>query len=251
MTPVGTSSASRSAAGSGPSDLALLPVSEVFGPVWQGEGPHTGLRCSFLRLGLCNLTCEWCDTPYTWDRSRYDLKVECPPRDWRWITERLAAQGTRHLILSGGEPLIHARNTTLRHVLNLWTNVGRTVDVETNGTLPPPPWASMVSLFAVSPKIITRDPAHRRLRPEALAAWAAQPNSIVKFVCRQTWDVDAAAALVEQYGWPRDRVWIMPEGRTSAEVLAHAKQLEHSVLQHGFQFTLRQHTLLHEDERGH
>ncbi len=44
---------------------AAIPVSEVFGPVTQGEGPHTGRLCWFLRLGLCNLHCEWCTAPGT------------------------------------------------------------------------------------------------------------------------------------------------------------------------------------------
>lgn len=228
-----------------------VPVAEVFGPVWQGEGPHAGWRCGFLRLGLCNLTCEWCDTPFTWDHDRYDLAAECPPRDAAWITRELARLGVHHLVLSGGEPLIHARNPALREALNLWTGWGRTLDVETNGTLPPPPWAGIVSLFAVSPKINTRDPEHRRLRPKALQAWAEQDNAILKFVCSRPEDVDTAADLAERYGWARDRVWIMPEGVTAYTILAHAAQLEPRVAHHGFQFTLRQHALLHGNERGH
>lgn len=53
-----------------------LVVSEVFGPTHQGEGPHAGQLCAFVRLMGCNLSCSWCDTPYTWDASRYDLKAE-------------------------------------------------------------------------------------------------------------------------------------------------------------------------------
>ena len=41
------------------------PVSEVFGPTLQGEGPHAGRPCHFIRLGGCNLSCSWCDTPYS------------------------------------------------------------------------------------------------------------------------------------------------------------------------------------------
>jgi 7-carboxy-7-deazaguanine synthase len=53
-----------------------LVVSEVFGPTIQGEGPHAGQRAAFVRLGGCNLTCTWCDTAYTWDARRYDLRAE-------------------------------------------------------------------------------------------------------------------------------------------------------------------------------
>ena len=53
-----------------------LVVAEIFGPTWQGEGPSAGQVAAFVRLGLCNLTCAWCDTAYTWDRSRFDLRAE-------------------------------------------------------------------------------------------------------------------------------------------------------------------------------
>ena len=49
-----------------------LPVAEVFAPTFQGEGPYLGRSADFIRLGGCNLTCYGCDTPYTWDASRYE-----------------------------------------------------------------------------------------------------------------------------------------------------------------------------------
>ncbi len=42
-----------------------LVVAEVFGPTFQGEGPSAGQRAGFVRLGRCNLTCEWCFVPET------------------------------------------------------------------------------------------------------------------------------------------------------------------------------------------
>lgn len=38
-----------------------LRVSEIFYSV-QGEGPTTGYPAIFIRLALCNLKCEWCDS---------------------------------------------------------------------------------------------------------------------------------------------------------------------------------------------
>src|SRR5690625_5516627 len=53
-------------------------LNAVFGPTYQGEGPHTGTRCHFIRLGRCQLSCAWCDTPDTWDHTRYDVAAENP-----------------------------------------------------------------------------------------------------------------------------------------------------------------------------
>ena len=81
--------------------MSLLPVSEVYGPVWQGEGPDTGRRCSFLRLGHCNLACDWCDTPYTWDDDRFDVDAECPPTSNDHIMAELDRHGTDTVVLTG------------------------------------------------------------------------------------------------------------------------------------------------------
>ena len=48
----------------------MLRVNEVYDrPTVQGEGPHVGRLCTFVRLWGCNLHCRWCDTPYTWDTT--------------------------------------------------------------------------------------------------------------------------------------------------------------------------------------
>src|SRR5690606_10255253 len=52
-----------------------LLVSEIFRSV-QGEGRHVGVPSVFLRLARCNLSCRWCDTPYTWDFERFDFERE-------------------------------------------------------------------------------------------------------------------------------------------------------------------------------
>lgn len=228
---------------------STLPVSEVFGPVWQGEGPHAGRRCAFLRLGLCNLSCEWCDTPYTWDKSRFDVHAECPPLTSFQVLNTLAVQPVDLLILSGGEPLLHATNPVLVDVVQTWTgDWGRLVDVETNGTMRIPDWANLVDLFVVSPKLWTGGPEKRRIRPERLAAWASQPNAIFKVVCQTPEQVHELAGA----SWAEPgRTWIMPEGRSRDELLARAGAIEGAVAERGFHFTLRQHTLMHGDERGH
>jgi hypothetical protein len=43
---------------------ATLRISEVFASI-QGEGPWVGRPSVFMRLGLCNLECAWCDTKFT------------------------------------------------------------------------------------------------------------------------------------------------------------------------------------------
>lgn len=42
----------------------MYPISEIFGPTVQGEGPWAGLPTYFVRFAGCDWDCEWCDTKY-------------------------------------------------------------------------------------------------------------------------------------------------------------------------------------------
>ncbi|MGH3922689.1 MAG: 7-carboxy-7-deazaguanine synthase QueE, partial [Pseudonocardiaceae bacterium] len=72
-----------------------LLIAEQFGPTFQGEGPSVGQQALFIRLSSCNLSCSWCDTPYTWDWTRFDPRVESrrvPAEDLlAWALERNTA----------------------------------------------------------------------------------------------------------------------------------------------------------------
>jgi organic radical activating enzyme len=101
----------------------LFPVVELFESV-QGEGANAGLLVSFLRLGGCNLSCQWCDT----DSSVFQM-MDIPA-----ILKRLSAFRVRRLILTGGEPLIHPSLETLLASLK---ESGYWIALETNGLINP------------------------------------------------------------------------------------------------------------------
>ena len=44
--------------------LRAYPISEIFGPVRQGEGPDAGLSVNFVRVAGCDYDCLLCDTKY-------------------------------------------------------------------------------------------------------------------------------------------------------------------------------------------
>lgn len=230
-------------------DLTLLPVSEVFGPTFQGEGPHAGVRTGFVRLGLCNLTCEWCDTPYTWDRSRFDVDRECPPTAIAEVHARLRAMNVSTVCLSGGEPLVHKRKLE-RLLAPAWE-----WHAETNGTIGPPSyWRELVAHTTVSPKVTTRDPAKKRLKWGALEAWnhlaQEEHRAAFKFVCAQPSDLELVDEVVARVGIAPRHVWIMPEGVDANTVIHRHRQLAHDVLARGWNTTTRLHTLLYGQERG-
>lgn len=226
-----------------------LRVAEVFGPVWQGEGPATGRRAWFVRFGLCNLHCSWCDTPYTWDHTRYDLREQNPPWSLADIWADLA--GARHtdlLVLTGGEPLIWAGHPDLRALCERWDG---DIHIETNGTIAAPDWLTeRLSGASVSAKLPGQgDPEHARIVPDVLHAWAATPYAFLKIVCITPTDVYAAADLADRFGFT-NRLWIMPEGTDPITIVHRARQLAPAVTSVGAHLSLRQQVLLYGDKRG-
>ena len=85
-----------------------LPVSEVFYSI-QGEGQTMGVPAVFLRLGGCNILCQsesWiCDTIEVWRKSKALPFEEVLGEEY----EKLLLSKDVHLVITGGEPLLHQK----------------------------------------------------------------------------------------------------------------------------------------------
>lgn len=228
-----------------------LVLSEWFGPTVQGEGPSAGTPASFVRTGGCNLGCSFCDTPYTWDGRRHDLRAELRRVPVADVVADVLAHDTPLIVITGGEPLLHQGQPGWDRLLNALAYHGRRIEVETNGTIVPSSLTShRVAQFNCSPKLANSgEPTARRVVPAALAALAATGKAVFKFVAATPGDVDEAAAIVAAHALPRDRVWIMPEGTSPATVLESSRAIADRVVAHRFRLTTRLHTLIWSDER--
>jgi 7-carboxy-7-deazaguanine synthase len=228
-----------------------LPVSELFGPTLQGEGPAAGRCAHFLRLMGCNLSCSWCDTPYTWDGSRHDLRAETTHLEAQAIAEELHGR-PGILVITGGEPLLHQHRMGFQAVLQLMAAQRRPVHVETNGTVAPSEnTVQRVAMFAVSPKLDHAGGHRGRQDPTLHTAWAEVPNAHLKVVCRDPDDVGAAVDLAERVDIPAERVWVMPEGTTTDQLNARWPAIADAAAQLGINATHRLHVLAWGDTKGH
>lgn len=219
-------------------------VSEIFESI-QGEGPSVGRPSTFLRLGLCNLACRWCDTPYTWDAKRFALADELTPMPLSDVAARLA--GADNLVVTGGEPLL--QQAALEAIL---PGVGARVEVETAATVTPSPaLIQRVTQWNVSPKLGSSGnaPDKRWVEP-TLATFAGLDNAYFKFVVAGEDDLAEAAALVRELAVPPGRVWLMPEGVEASVLLERSRWLAQACAERGYNLGLRLHVLLWGDERG-
>lgn len=230
-----------------------LVVSEIFGPTFQGEGPSLGARCSFLRLGACNLACSWCDTPYTWDWTgrngkRYDPQVELRRLSLDAVWQELSGRGTSMLVISGGEPLL--QQPALIPLLRRCREAAWRVEIETAGTLAPlRDLSALVDQFNVSLKLSNSGNAPAdRYRPDAVETLATTGKAIWKFVATAPEDLDEVSELVDRHGL--HPVYIMPEGITADAILLASQRLAEPVLARGWNLTTRLHVLIYGNRRG-
>jgi len=225
-----------------------LLVAEIFGPTFQGEGPSAGRLAAFVRLSRCHFRCCWCDTAYTWDRSRYDLGAESRRMTQAEVWQAVSGIDADLVVITGGEPLL--QQGRLAWLAEMCRAAGRQVEIETNGAVAiSPPILEAAWQLNVSLKLANSGmPASLRLRPAAIETLAASGKAVWKFVATSPADLDEIAGLQRRYGLAP--VWVMPEGTDGGQVLAGLRELAGPVLERGWNLTPRLHTLLWGDARG-
>lgn len=225
-----------------------LLVSEIFGPTFQGEGPSLGERAVFLRLSRCQLACSWCDTPYTWDTRQYDLSAETRRMSQSQVLVEITARPAPLVIITGGEPLL--QQDRLTWLIDMCRARRRRVEIETNGAVVPRRGVlGAAHGFNVSPKLANSGmPAERRIRPEALRAFAKSGKAVFKFVVEAPSDLEEIAKLEAEHDLAP--IWVMPQGTAADQVLNRARLIGDEVLARGWNLTTRLHVLLWGDVRG-
>ncbi|MFG1918141.1 7-carboxy-7-deazaguanine synthase QueE [Micromonospora sp. NPDC048898] len=229
------------------SDRRLL-LADVFGPTFQGEGPSTGQQAMFVRLSRCNLRCPGCDTPYTWDTRRFDLRDHTVTASVEAVAEQVLASPPALVVITGGEPLL--QQPTVTALAERLAAGGRRIEIETNGTIAPSAaLTAVVDRFNVSPKLPSfAADDDRPINAAALAAFVATERAVFKFVVTGSGDFEAIGDLTERYGLAP--VWVMPEGTRSGQHVTDLRALADETLQRGWNLTGRLHVLLWEDARG-
>lgn len=228
-------------------------ISEIFYSL-QGEGELTGVPSVFVRTSGCNLRCNWCDTPYA------SWKPEGKPHTVEQVVEAVQSQAiARHVVLTGGEPMIAPKIRALAEELKL---LGYHITIETAATVAPDGIAC--DLASLSPKLLNSAPDSRlslawrkkhealRWQPEIVRAWLAAYPCQLKFVISQQTDVDELEGMLASLGIeiPPSKVLLMPEGVTRDAIQGRASWLGELCKTRGYRYAHRLQIELYGNKRG-
>lgn len=220
----------------------LIRVAAVQPPGYHGHGILAAFPVHLLRLGMCNLSCDWCEAPETVAALGARLDTTAPYETTRALAARLLPQLTADpevpLLITGGEPLV--QDMAILDLAQRLTEDGASnpLWVETNGTIPPPDWwDDFIVGTLVSPKVGTRDPQHRRLTG-AHEAWA-RAGGLFDFTCATASDVLLAAQVCTWLAISPATCTITPRGTTHDEQGTSLAAVHDEALAHGFPLTPR------------
>jgi 7-carboxy-7-deazaguanine synthase len=227
-----------------------MKIADLFYSI-QGEGRLTGVPSAFVRLTGCNLRCAWCDTPYT------SWHPEGQPVTLAEVVHQLQTFPVRHVVVTGGEPLLSPEVVPLCAALR---DRGYHVTVETAATVFRPVDCDLASL---SPKLSNSTPHERdggrfaerherlRLRPEVIRAFMERSDYQLKFVIEQLADLEEVEALLAQLpGVDREKVLLMPQGVTREELAERGPLVAEACKERGFRYCPRLHVELFGNQRG-
>jgi 7-carboxy-7-deazaguanine synthase len=232
-----------------------MRISETFFSL-QGEGKLLGVPSVFVRVSGCNLRCTWCDTPYaSWNPEGPELSLD-------EILALVHQHHCRHVVLTGGEPMIMPEIVELASRLE---TLGKHITIETAATVFKPIPCHLASL---SPKLSNSTPHEReggrfaaahekqRLRPDVINQWIehqrANDNDLqLKFVVSNEKDLSEIDALLAEIGRvDAGDVLLMPEGTDLNTLRERAGWVGEICKARGFRYCPRLHVELYGNRRG-
>lgn len=161
-----------------------------------------------------------------------------------------------HVVITGGEPMILPDLTDLTEKIK---EIDQHITIETAGTVYQ---KVQCDLMSISPKLANSTPHDReggkfaekheelRYQPDVLKQLIREYNYQLKFVISSVDDVREAREIVRELEADRERVLLMPEGRTREAVNERAQWLVEVCKDHGFRYCPRLHIDIWGDKRG-
>lgn len=225
-------------------------ISEIY-ESRQGEGRLTGTPSIFIRTSGCNLRCGFCDTPFaSWSPEGTALTIE-------QIVALLPRTATRHVVITGGEPMIVP---SLPELCDRLKGRDYHITIETAGTVDR---ELVCDLMSISPKLSNSTPDARkhpdwsvrhermRLQPDVVRSLIRRFDYQLKFVVGALRDAEEALQYIRSVAdIPQNRIMMMPEGVTCEALDRVGSWLEPWCRDQGVTFCDRAHIRWYGNRRG-
>lgn len=164
-----------------------LLVTEIY-PSLQGETTFAGVPFVLVRLARCHLRCVWCDSAFTFRGGER--------RSVASVLDEVRSAGLRHVLVTGGEPLLQP---AVHPLLRSLCDDGRTVLLETSGAC---------DIAGVDPRVrrivdVKCPGSGEERRNLRTNLDALTPLDEVKFVIADRRDYEFARDVIAGHGLPR------------------------------------------------
>lgn len=155
---------------------------------------------------------------------------------------------TKALVISGGEPFLQQKN--LIPLVQELKQFGWWIEIETNGTIEPLDelivWLDQINC---SPKLENSGiKLMRRENPDALRALVKSGKANFKFVVSGRSEMTEIVCMTQRY--KMTDVYLMPEGRTQAELASRQDEVQNLCEEYNFNYTPRKHIELYGSKRA-
>lgn len=225
-----------------------MKISEIFQSI-QGEGTNAGIESIFIRTALCNLTCVWCDTKYTWDWKNYDYDKEVSEISNDDIIKKLEKYTAKNIVITGGEPLMQQEELIL-----LLSSLPKKffIEIETNGTiLPLNKLVLLIDQWNISPKTSNSNNLIKQCEiTECYNFFKNQPNVFFKFVVENESDILEITKIIKKYNIDKSKIILMPQASTKNILLSKESLIKSICEKNGFMYSSRLHVLKWGNIRG-
>lgn len=225
---------------------AQLRVQEVFYTL-QGEGPFSGMPCTFIRLAGCNLKCHFCDTQFD---SGWDNFLSIPQilkaADFEG---HFKPQAHGLVVITGGEPMLQNIVPLIQALITSGTHI---VQIETAGVI----WLDGLEEYVSSGKVVlVCSPKTPKVHPQ-IARYCRHWKYVVKhgevdptdgLPNRSTQELGKVQNLYKAHGewFAGSTIWISPcDEHDQEKNLSNMVAARDICLEHGYRLSLQTHKIV-------
>jgi 6-pyruvoyltetrahydropterin 2'-reductase len=266
-----------------------IPVAEQFSSI-QGEGRYMGHPSIFLRTAGCNFLCGGYQAAEAYDGTEYEDQTRAMAEkmgegDANWVCDTIAEwmngegrevaelyeewdengfldkiEDGSHIVLTGGEPLLH--QDAITSFLDYVEAQGYDpfVEVETNASIyPSEDFRSHVDQYNLSPKLSNSGlKEDLRYNPEIIEQYVEdftgtqdEANADFKFVVGSTEDWrEIESQFLDRFDIPRENTFLMPAGADQEELGLTREDVADLAINNSVKFTERLQIVIWDEATG-